>query len=77
MVETIQGKGNSNPVKDRRKCIRLMTVGMSFWLSILPALALAEYFGITAYGQIATLLGLIGCAFFFAGLIERQELENK
>lgn len=77
MVETIQRKGGSNPVNDYRKYIRLMTVGMSFWLSILPALLLAEYFGITAYGQIATLLGVVGCVFFFFGLIGRQELATR
>jgi len=64
-METPEGNSSGNSVGLRRRYLRLMTTGMALWLSILPAMLLAEYFGITCYAQIATLLGVVGCVFFF------------
>lgn len=73
-MDPTEGKNSGNTMNLKRKYIRLMTVGMSFWLAILPGLVLAEMFGLTCYAQIAVLLSLAGCVFFFFGLIGRQEL---
>ena len=73
-----QGKNHSNSVNPKRKYIRLQVVGMSFGLSILPAIMLAYMFNLGAFaGQIATLLAVVGCVFFSFGLVGRQELAAK
>jgi len=65
-------------VNAERKYIRLEVVGMSFGLSILPAIILACMFNLGAFtGQIATLLFVVGCVFFFFGLVGRQELKEQ
>jgi len=77
-METSQRKNHSNSVNLKRKYIRLQVVGMSFGLSILPAIMLAYMFNLGAFaGQIATLLAVVGCVFFFFGLVGRQELAAK
>jgi hypothetical protein len=79
-MATAQGKGRRHPVNPERKCLWLMTAGMSFWLSILPAIILAEMFNLDAFigiGQIAVLLFVAGCVFFSFGLVGRQELAEQ
>lgn len=77
-MEPTQGKNRSNSVNPERKYIRLQVVGMSFGLSILPAIMLAYMFNLDSFiSQITAILFVVGCIFFFSGLVGRQELAVK
>lgn len=77
-MERTQRESRKQLVSPERRYMRLQVVGMSFGLSILPAIILACMFNLGAFvGQIATLLFVVGCAFFFFGLVGRQELKEQ
>jgi len=65
-------------VNHERRYIHLQVVGMSFWLSILPSIILAEMFGLEALiGRIIVGLYVIGAILFCWGLVGRRELREK
>ena len=77
-MEPTERKNRDNSINPERKYIRLQVVGMSFGLSIPPAMVLTDMFNLTAYiAQISALLFVVGCVFFFFGLVGRQGLVEK
>ena len=75
---TSQRESRKHPVNPEGKYIRLQVVGMSFGLSILPAMMLACMFNLdVSVGQIAALLFVVGCVFFSFGLVGRQKLREQ
>jgi len=77
-MATSQRESRKHPVNPEGKYIRLQVVGMSFGLSILPAMMLADMFNLGAFiGQIVVLLFVVGWVFFCFGLVGRQELKEQ
>jgi len=77
-MERTQRESRKHAMNPEDMYIRLEVVGMSFGLSILPAIILACMLNLGAFiGQIVTLLFVVGCVLFFFGLVGRQELKGE
>jgi hypothetical protein len=78
----VEGTGRKNSrhplTPEKRRYLRFMQVGLSFWLAILPAMMLAAMYNLYQIMTIVPVfLYIIGSLIFFIGYVGRQELKER
>ena len=77
-METTQKPGHKNGVSPEQKYIRIQITGMAIFLSWLPAVMLADMYGLRYIIPHLSVLILIISAFVFSfGTVGKQELRER